>query len=314
MTFCNLMRASRTISAILAGFLLLGLPFVTAALAQSTIRILVNDIAITSYDISQRAKMLSVFSRNQQGEKEAIEQLIDERLMLQEALSRGVKLTDAEIDEEIAKRASAAKLSTAQFQQAMRQAGFDPQTFRDFVGSNMAWQEIVRARFRATVDITDQDVAAALTEQTETGEVQTVSEYMLQPIIFVVPAGAGAGAEAQQRDQANAFRSAFQGCDSSLQQAGGMPGIVVKPRVRREEGQMTPAMKEMLSSVGVGGITEPERVAEGIQLLAVCSKQAVAGETTATVETREELSSERGKLLARRYLRDLRSDAVIEYR
>ena len=316
MTFLNLMRAARTIALTSAGFLLLGSPLlpITNALAQSTIRILVNDAAITSYDIAQRTKMLSVFSRNQQGEKEAIEQLIDERLMLQEATSRGATLTDAEIDEEIAKRARGANLSAAQFQQAMRQAGFDPQTFRDFVASNAAWQQIVRARFRATVDISDQDVAAALTSRTETGEVQTVSEYMLQPIIFVVPAGAGAGVEAQQRNQANAFRSGFQGCDSSLQQVGGTPGIVVKPQVRREEGQMTPAMKEMLASLGVGGITEPERVDDGIQLLAVCSKHEVAGQTTATVETREELSNERGQLLARRYLRDLRSDAVIEYR
>jgi peptidyl-prolyl cis-trans isomerase SurA len=29
---------------------------------------------------------------------------------------------------------------------------------------------------------------------------------------------------------------------------------------------------------------------------------------------RDEISGERGQLLARRYLRDLRSDAVIEYR
>jgi len=316
MSFSNLMRAARAIAMALIGLPVLALTLLpmTNALAQSTIRILVNDAAITSYDINQRAKMLSVFSRNQQGEKEAIEQLIDERLMLQEATSRGVTLTDTEVDEEIAKRARGANLSAAQFEQAMRQAGFNPQTFRDFVASNMAWQQIVRARFRATVDITDQDVAAALTNKTETGEVQTVSEYMLQPIIFVVPAGAGAGVEAQQRNQANAFRGGFQGCDTSLQQVGGTPGIVVKPQVRREEGQMSADMKEMLASVGVGGITEPERVADGIQLLAVCSKHEVAGQTTATVETREELSSERGQLLARRYLRDLRSDAVIEYR
>ena len=96
--------------------------------------------------------------------------------------------------------------------------------------ANMAWQQIVRARFRATVEVTDQDVAAALTKRDrDRRKSQTVSEYMLQPIIFVVPAGAGAGVEAQQRNEASAFRGGFQGCDSSLQQAGGTPGIVVKP-------------------------------------------------------------------------------------
>ena len=65
----------------------------------------------------------------------------------------------------------------------------------------------------------------------------------------------------------------------------------------------------------VGGITEPERVADGIQLLAVCAKNDdCRPDRRRRVEVREELSNERGQLLARRYLRDLRSDAVIEYR
>ena len=81
--------------------------------------------------------------------------------MLQEAKRRNVEVSDAEVDEEFANRARAAKLTAEQFTQAMRQAGIDAQTFKDFLRANMAWQRVVRARFRATVEITDQDVAAA---------------------------------------------------------------------------------------------------------------------------------------------------------
>ena len=286
------------------------------ALAQSAIRVLVNDEPITSLDIQQRTKMIGIFSRGNQGEKQAIDQLIEEHLMLQEAKRRNVDVTDEEVDQEFANRARAAKLSSDQFVQAMRQAGISPQTFREFLRANLAWAEIVRARFRATVNVTDQDVAAALTERqpAEGAEQQTAIEYRLQQILFVVPAGAGAGVEANRRSEANAFRSAFQGCDQSLQQASASPGIVVKPQVRREAGQLTPALKEGLANLEVGGTSEPERVPEGIQIVAVCAKNAIAGQTEATVEVREEISSERGQLLARRYLRDLRSDAVIEYR
>ena len=49
-------------------------------------------------------------------------------------------------------------------------------------------------------------------------------------------------------------------------------------------------------------------------MLGICAKTQIAGRSQATEEVREELGSERGQLLARRYLRDLRSDAVIEYR
>lgn len=307
---------------------LFGVVFSVLALAPppafaSTIRVLVNDEPITSYDIQERGKMLRVFTGGKQGEKQAVEQLIEERLMRQEAKRRNVEIGDAELDQEINNRARAAKLTGAQFTQALRQAGVDPQTFKDFLRANLAWQQVVRARFRATIKITEQDVTAALTarppadpaaEGAAEGEDQTVFEYRLQPIIFIVPAGAGAGAETARRSEASAFRSAFQGCDQSLAQAAATPGIVVKPQIRREEGQLGAALQEALATLEVGGTTEPEKVEEGIQIIAICAKNTIAGQTEAAVEAREDLSSERGALLARRYLRDLRADAAIEYR
>lgn len=282
------------------------------ALGQSAIRILVNDEPITSYDIQQRTKMLRVFTGGRQGEKQAIDQLIEEALMLQEAERRSVTVSDEDLEKEISQRAQAAKLTGAQFTQALRQAGIDPATFRAFLRANLAWGEVVRARFRATIKVTDQDIAAALTgQQPAEGEPQTAYEYRLQPIVFIV---SGNAAEARMRSEANAFRSGFLGCDRSLEQVAGKPGVVVKPQMRREDGQIPNALRQALAKLEVGGTTEPERVAEGFQILALCAKTAISGQTEATVEARQDITSERGELLARRYLRDLRSDAVIEYR
>jgi peptidyl-prolyl cis-trans isomerase SurA len=281
------------------------------AAAQSTIRVLVNDEPITSYDIQNRGKMLQLFTRGREGEKEAVEQLIDERLMMQEAARRNVAITDEQVEQEFSERANQSKLTAAQFSQALRQSGVDPKTFTSFLRANMAWGEIVRARFRATVEVSEQDVTAALTGENAADE-STVYEYILQQILFIVPAGSGT--EAERRSQANAFRSNFQGCEASLQQAAGKSGVVVKPNVRREESQLAPQLSEALAKLGVGGISEPEAVEEGIQLVAICEKKEIAGRTKATEEARSEIRSERGQLLARRYLRDLRSDSVIEYR
>ena len=77
---------------------------------------------------------------------------------------------------------------------------------------------------------------------------------------------------------------------------------------------MSPAQRESFAKLEVGSATEPERTTEGFQIIGICAKTAIAGQTEAAVEVRQEISSERTQLLARRYLRDLRSDAVIEYR
>ena len=179
--------------------------------------------------------MLRVFTGGKAGEKEAIEQLIDEKLMLQEAALRRIEVSDEELDQEVAGRARGAKMTAAQFTQALRQAGIDVQTFKTFLRANMAWSQVVRARFRATVNITDQDIAAALGERTtEAAPEEATFEYMVQPILFMVPQGASNAVANERLSQANAFREGFRGCDQSLAQVGGAPGVVVRPIVRRE--------------------------------------------------------------------------------
>jgi peptidyl-prolyl cis-trans isomerase SurA len=290
------------------------LAFGTVSLAQTSVRVLVNEQPVTTFDVQNRSKMLALFSRGTKGEKDALEQLVDERLMVQEAKRVGMLVGDAEVDEEFADRAKQVKLSTEQFSQALRQNGVDPKTFKDFLRANLSWAKIVRARFRSSGDVSEQEIASELTSRTFEGPLEQVYEYLLQPIVFVVPAKAGDGVAAQQESQANAFRSNFQGCGQSLQQAGGIKGVVVKPTVRREQRDLTGAIKEELEALDVGGITKPQRVEDGVQLIAVCEKRVISGQNEATEEVRKELTSERGKMLARRYLRDLRADAVIEYR
>lgn len=309
----NCSSAMRCVAvALVAGWAVLGpLP----AVAQSAIKVLVNGQPITTYDIRNRAQLLRLTSGGRAGEKQAIDELIEENLKLQEAKARGVDISEAEVDQAFATVASRTKLPPAQFSAALRQAGVDPDTLKERIRAEIAWGRVVRARFRATVEISESEVAKAVAGQADKeAEQEMISEYMLQPIIFVVPAKGGEGVASQQQRQALAFRSRFQGCDSALQVAKDFKGVVVKPTVRREETDLSDAMRKALAPLDVGDISPPERVSEGVQLLGICRKLAVPGQTKATEEARAELSNEQGQLLARRYLRDLRSDAVIDYK
>jgi peptidyl-prolyl cis-trans isomerase SurA len=313
----SVFRPTRVLAALALTFAVAEMAAPPHAIAQSAIRVVVNDEPVTTYEVQNRTRMLRLFSGGRQGEEEALEQLIDEKLMLQEAKRRGMGVTEAEVDAEFARRAGQAGLSPDQFAQAFRQNGVDVETFKEFLLAGMVWSDIVRARVRATVDVTETDVAAALEKRAgveEQLDQQAASEYMLQQILFVIPEKAGAGVEAQRKNDANAFRAAFRGCDSSLEQAKGVPGVVVKPKVRREENQISGELKEAIAQLEIGGIAGPERVAEGFQLVAICDKKTIAGHTVTTQKLERELTNERGQMLARRYLRDLRSDAVIDYR
>ena len=257
--------------------------------------------------------MLSVFSRGQQGEKRR-DRAADRRAAHAaggERRGRGGQATPR--SRRNSPTGPRSEPHAAQFEQALRQAGVDPQTLRNFLRANMAWSQIVRARFRATVEITELDVPAVMTDEETPEEARVAYEYMLQPIIFVVPQSAGGGVETQAPQRGERLPQRLQGCDSSLEQAGGMPGVVVRRHCgARRDSSAGPA--EALAALEVGGITEPQRVPRRVSDSWRLREERDRRPHQATEEVREELSAERGQLLARRYLRDLRSDAVIEYR
>ena len=79
-------------------------------------------------------------------------------------------------------------------------------------------------------------------------------------------------------------------------------------------GDVPPSVRDVIGKLRVGEASAPLRMQEGIRIFMVCDRQ----EATATLPDRntirERLGRQRLDMMARRYLRDLRHDAVIESR
>lgn len=285
---------------------------VTGATAQSSVELLVNDKPVTSYDIDQRMKLAQLTSREGVSRKKIVDSLIEDTLKRQETERRNVSVSEDKVDEAYASIAKRANLNPSQLNEALRRAGISPRTLRDRIRTDLEWGEVVRARFRATVRISDQDIAEQLGGQSGTS--RSIQEYDLHRIIFVLPAKAGRSAVATRKREAEAFRRRFKGCDDLTGQVKALRDVAVKRTGRRDETSLPETLRESVKATPVGKVTRPITTENGIELIAVCGKRAVAGKTEASVKAQGELAQEQGQLLARRYLRDLRSDAVIEYR
>ena len=285
------------------------------AMAQSAIKVLVNEQPITTYDIRNRTKFLKLTTRGRASKNQAIEDLINERLKMQEAAKRRVNVSNEQVERAYGQIAKRAKLTPSRLSTALRQSGVNPQTLKDRLRSEIAWGQIVRARFQATVKITERDIAEAIAgeatpEDSETG----IAQFDLQPILFVVPAKSSKGQVAQRRREAEAFRTRYAGCDQALDQAKKIRGVVVKQKIRRTAEELKSLNAESVTETAVGKATRPEKVSQGFQILGVCAKRDLAGQSSASGSARDKLASERGGRMARRFLRDLRAEAIIEYR
>lgn len=282
-----------------------------AAHAQSKIVALVNDVPVTSYEVNQRAKLLKLTSKNGSKSK-ALKELIDEALKLQEAKRRGIVPTPQEIERAFASIAGRTKMSADQLNKALAKSGVNAATLKGRLRAEIAWGRVVRARFRSTVKVEEADVIASMRDR-QPG-LNTIKEFTLKQVIFVVPAGTSKKSDASIKKRAAKFLPTIAGCDAVNAQAEGMRDVVVRNVGRKDETQLPPALVEKLSAVQVSQGTKPSRIKEGYEILVVCDVRDVTSDAAVRDEVRSEIMDKEGQILARRYIRDLRQEAVIDIR
>lgn len=280
--------------------------------AQTAIKVIVNNKPITTYDINQRSSLLRL-TGSRGGAKQATEELIEEVLKMQEAERAGIRITKADVDEAYATLASRVKLTPARLTQALAQSGVKAETMRQRIQAEIAWSQLLRARFQSEVRISESDVIAALRKQEDKSS-DTSMEYRIQPIIFVVPAKTGASGKNQRRRDVENFRSRFSSCNEAQTLASEFREVVVMPMVTRLETEVPAALKEALDKTAVGKVTTAQDSSKGLEVYAVCDKREIASNAAARMEVEDELRNKEGEQMSRRYMRELRSRAIIDYR
>ena len=146
-----------------------------AALAEQNpfaARILVNDAAITAYELDQRTLFLTLLRAPGDVATVAEQRLIEDKLRLQAADAAGFNPTPAEIDAGMTEFAGRASLTTEAFVKAIGEAGVAPETFRDFVTAGLAWRALVRDRFGPQASVSDADIDRALALTSQRGAVR----------------------------------------------------------------------------------------------------------------------------------------------
>lgn len=158
--------------------------------------IVVNDRAVTGYELQQRALLLQAFGTPGDLGEIARTQLVEERLKQQEMERAGVNLPEEGLARALSDFSARASLSTEAFEAQLATQGIDPETLRDYVATNVTWRDYVRARFGGKVEVTDEEVDQALAQQaTETKGI----EVLLSEIVIPAPPGQEAQAEAVAR-------------------------------------------------------------------------------------------------------------------
>jgi len=268
----------------------------------------VNGVPITSYDVEQRVALQRI-SGQTPSNASATNELIDELIQLGESIRLGVNIPQSQIDSAFASIAGQVQMSIPQFNDALRQSGIEPESLKRRLQAQIAWSVLMQNRIQINPGVRQDDVTAALLAQGR--QTETVREYRLQQIIFVIPGDASTAVVNQRRSEAEAFRQRFAGCDGSLAQAASLRAVVVVD-IGRNASRLNQAQRDALETTQAGRTTRPERTSQGIEVIAVCSVTEVAGNEAARVDITNQLIIQRGEQIGQEYLAELRARAIIQ--
>ena len=271
-----------------------GAPIMQRPLSES-VAATVNDDIISTYDLSQRMRLLIATSGIQptqdtlpQFQQEALVSLVDERLQMQELrrVQREQKVsiiaTDDEIQDELADMAKQNNLKPEGFVAALKSQGIGSETLYDQIRAQMSWQRWIRGRYGTRLRIGEDQIKATQARLTAAAAKPQyeISEVFLDAgrLGGMAEATRGATQLVAQLQQGAPFPAvARQFSASPTAAAGGDAGWI-------SQGEMSAEVDAALEQLRPGQLSQPIPVKDGVYIIYLRDKRSSAGQTLVSLK------------------------------
>ncbi len=312
MNYISMTKIARGLALTLAFLLALPVLPTSSSLAfAAQVSAIVNGVPITSTDVQRRTNFLRLQRARGNLKEKARDQLIDEILKREEVLRVGASVSTQDVEAAFQRFASNNKMSIKQLTSILNQAGVGVDHFKAFIAVSMSWPRVVSSRF-GSGGMSSGELGSRLRER---GEKPKTTEYILQQIIFVVPAAKRNSLMGKRQREAEASRKKYPGCDGAMAFAATMHDVAIKNLGRILEPQLPSDWKPLVVKTGEGQTTKTRRTEKGVEYLSVCKRREVSDDFAAQIvfqaEDLESIDKNGEDPNSERYLKELRSNAQI---
>ncbi len=164
------------------------------------------------------------------------------------------------------------------------------------------------------MEIGESDISKALRSRAEYQADAVGYIYTLYPVIFLIPQGTDAAIIEAKRREAENLRSRFISCNEGLAFSRALRDVAVREPISRSSAELAPQLRELLGNMQVGRLTTPDVTAQGLQMFALCDKKESKTDSPIKREVRQKLFAERFESEAKKFLDEIRKQAMIEYK
>ncbi len=280
----------------------------TPALA-SEIKYIVNNTAVTSFDIQRRVALNKLF-RQKGGAEKATEDMIEQALKSEEMARRNIRISKEAVNASYARFATSNKLQPAQLDQILSQAGVGAPHMKEFIRIQMGWSQLLGSRYRSTGMMTEQQMVRKVFELG--GKKPSATEYLLQKVTFVVPQKERGAILGKRKREAEAMRQRFKSCETTREFAKGLIDVTVQDIPRILEPELPPDWSKQIKATKPGAATETRETPAGVEFIGVCSSREVNDDRAAQMMLQSEgKMDEKAEELSKTYIAELRKTARI---
>jgi peptidyl-prolyl cis-trans isomerase SurA len=279
---------------------------VSQACAQAIIAT-VNGDPITDIDLEQRMKLLRVL-RQPATHDAALESMIEDQLKLDETDKFKIKASTSEIGQQIGKVAGEMKMTPEALLTAIQTVGISESHFKDHFAADYQFNLLVQA-YNKGIEASESQVREELAK--DGGKGAAGIDYKVQQVIFTILDSTNPAATEAKMKAAAQLRTRFTDCDSGLDLARSTEDVAVKEMITRNSLQLSEGLKQLLEKTPVGHLTPPQRTVDGIEMIAVCSKDLSDDDTALRNAISQKLLAAEIDADAAKRLKEMRSYAVV---
>lgn len=279
----------------------------SAQLAEGVAAI-VNDQAISTFDVRQRANMLinsagiqSTPEMQQRARAQALRDLIDERLQIQEGANFDIAITAAEIDRRLSEIARQNNTDLAGLSQQLATEGISITTLRQQVEADIAWSRLIGGLYGSRLRISSVEVNDTLERIAVNA---TRPQYQISEIFLPAESEAefnemeqGALRLLQEMQRGAPFPMVarqFSGAPSAV--AGGDIGWIAST-------ELAPELRAVAEQLQPGQVSLPVRTPRGVYIIAVRDRRAGTPAGAASQVTLRQVTAPAGRANALERLR-----------
>ncbi|MFN0023193.1 MAG: peptidylprolyl isomerase [Parvularculaceae bacterium] len=157
----------------------------------SAVAAIVNDTVITTYDVEQRLRLMIISSGGRinpqvlpQLQRQAVRDLVEEQLKLQEAKKYELSAAEGDIVAELNGMAGQSNMTVAQLEEVLKSDGIGIEALRNQIAAGIVWPELVQGRYGKRARVTDDEIDQTLERMHDDA---TQEQILVSEICIPVP-------------------------------------------------------------------------------------------------------------------------------